>query len=135
MNVVSPPPGAALRLDLWLFHARFCKTRALAKRFIETARVRINGQATEKAHANVRAGDVLTFAQGAHVRVVKILALGERRGPAAEAQSLYEDLAPIAPVAPKPPLSAAAPAIGWGARHGRPTKRERRQTDRLRDIE
>lgn len=128
----SPQHGPSLRLDKWLFHARFCKTRGVAQDFVETARVRINGQPTEKAHANVRIGDVLTFAQGHTVRVVKIVALGERRGPAAEAQSLYEDLAPIPP---KPPRAESQTLPEWGERHGRPTKRERRQTDKLRGID
>jgi ribosome-associated heat shock protein Hsp15 len=124
--------GPSLRLDTWLFHARFCKTRAVAKSFVERARVRINGQPTEKAHANVRVGDVLTFAQGPLVRVVKVAGLGERRGPAAEAQTLYEDLAPPPP---KPERAPSEKQAEWGERHGRPTKRERRQTDRLRTID
>lgn len=128
----SSQHGASLRLDKWLFHARFSKTRAIAQAFIERARVRINGQPTEKAHANVRVGDVLTFAQGSYVRVVRIAALGERRGPAAEAQMLYEDLAPIPP---RPSREEADPSAEWGERHGRPTKRERRQTDKLRSID
>lgn len=130
MNELPPQHSPSIRLDKWLFHARFCKTRTVAQDFVEKARVRINGQPTEKAHANVRIGDVLTFAQGAHVRVVKIAGLGERRGPAAEAQGLYEDLAPIPP---KPPPEETPPE--WGERHGRPTKRERRQTDKLRGID
>jgi ribosome-associated heat shock protein Hsp15 len=124
--------GPSLRLDKWLFHARFCKTRAVAQEFVERARVRINGQPTEKAHANVRVGDVLTFAQGPIVRVVKIAGLGERRGPAAEAQTLYEDLAPPPP---RPPREETLSAAEWGERHGRPTKRERRQTDKLRGVD
>jgi ribosome-associated heat shock protein Hsp15 len=83
-----------VRLDRWLWHARFFKTRALAGRFIEKARPRIDGRPTDKPHATVAPGLVLTFAIGPRVRVVRIVALGERRGPAPEAQSLYEDLSP-----------------------------------------
>jgi len=102
---VSAQVSAALgpqRADKWLFHARFFKTRALAARLLQAGKVRLTtadaagNERTErlaKAHANVRAGDVLTFPQGARVRVVRILACAERRGPAKEAQALYLDLA------------------------------------------
>jgi ribosome-associated heat shock protein Hsp15 len=118
-----------LRLDKWLWHARFARTRSLAAKLVAVARFRINGNPTEKAHHAVRPGDVLTFALGPHIRVIKVLALGERRGPAPEAQLLYEDLDP-----PKPsPAAPRQPPVAQredGA--GRPTKRERRATDRLR---
>jgi ribosome-associated heat shock protein Hsp15 len=90
----------ALRLDRWLVHARFVKTRALAARLAGAGRVRVNSVVTKKAHAAIRPGDVLTFPLGKVVRVVRVLALGDRRGPAREAQTLYEDLA-SAP-APRP---------------------------------
>jgi ribosome-associated heat shock protein Hsp15 len=82
------------RLDRWLWCARFIKTRAAAARLAEQGRIRINRQRTEKAHARVRPGDVLTFSLGQSVRVVRVLALGLRRGPAEEARQLYEDLEP-----------------------------------------
>lgn len=83
-----------MRLDKWLWHARFFKSRALATRFVEQARCRLNGRVTDKPHAAVSEGMVLTFALGPRVRVVRIVALGLRRGPAAEAQSLYEEIPP-----------------------------------------
>ncbi len=82
----------SLRLDKWLWFARFYKTRELAAQMAAAGRIRVNGAATEKAHYAVRPGDVLTLPQGGQVRVVRILALAERRGPAAEAQALYEDV-------------------------------------------
>lgn len=85
-----------MRLDRWLWHARFFKTRALAGRFVEASRLRIDGRPTDKPHATVAPGMTLTFATGPRVRVVRIVALGERRGPAPEAQALYEDLSPAA---------------------------------------
>ncbi len=90
------------RLDRWLWCARFLKTRALAARFAEQGKVRINRQPTGKPHARVRPGDVLTFGLGPAVRVIRVAALGDRRGPAGEARLLYEDLDPPArePVAP-----------------------------------
>ena len=80
------------RLDLWLYQARFFKTRALAARLAKAGRIRIGGERTDKPHRGVGEGDVLTFPQGARVRVVRVLGLGERRGPASEAQTLYEEV-------------------------------------------
>jgi ribosome-associated heat shock protein Hsp15 len=81
-----------MRLDKWLWHARFFKTRSLATRYIEKSRCRIDGRVTDKPHAAVAPGMVLTFALGPKVRVVKITALGERRGPSAEAKALYDEI-------------------------------------------
>jgi ribosome-associated heat shock protein Hsp15 len=83
-----------IRLDKWLFQARFLKSRGLAADLIAEGRVRVNGQPTDKPARAVGEGDVLTFALHGHVRVVRILDVGHRRGPAPEAQGLYEDLAP-----------------------------------------
>ncbi len=81
-----------MRLDKWLWQARFFKTRALAARYVETTRCRLDGRITDKPHATVTPGMVLTFALGAKVRVVRIVSLGERRGPAAEARTLYDEI-------------------------------------------
>ena len=81
-----------MRLDKWLWHARFFKTRSLAARYIETARCRIDGRVVDEPHAAVAPGMVLTFALGSRVRVVRILALGARRGPAPEAHTLYDEI-------------------------------------------
>ena len=121
-----------LRLDKWLWFARFARTRTSAAKLITEARFRVNGQATEKAHHVVRCGDVLTFPLGPHIRVIKILALAERRGAAPEARLLYEDLDPPQPK----PAQSEQPAVALrneGA--GRPTKRERRAIDRLHSDE
>lgn len=82
--------GEQIRIDKWLWHARFCKTRRIAQGLAEAGRVRLNGQRIEKAHAAVRPGDVLTLPAGREVVVLRVLALGTRRGPAAEAHMLYE---------------------------------------------
>ena len=81
-----------MRLDKWLWQARFFKTRSLAARYVETSRCRVDGRVTDKPHAAVAPGMVLTFALGPRVRVIRIRALGERRGPAAEAQALYDEI-------------------------------------------
>jgi ribosome-associated heat shock protein Hsp15 len=87
-------PRETIRLDKWLFQARFLKSRALASDLVAEGRLRVNGQPTDKPARAVGAGDILTFALHGRVRVVRILDVGERRGPAPEAQGLYEDLAP-----------------------------------------
>ena len=120
-------PRETQRLDRWLFFCRFFKTRAMAARLIQEGRVRIEGEATSKPHRGVGAGDVLTFPQGRRVRVVRILSLPPRRGPAPEAQGCYEDLSPAPP--PRPDHVPEAPRREEG---GRPTGRERRRMDRLR---
>ena len=131
----SAPPsraeGAGLRIDKWLWQARFCKSRALASKLCAAGRVRVSGTLIQKAHHTVKVGDVLTFPQGPHIRVVRILALGTRRGPASEARTLYEDLAPIPERKPAPAAEPAAGTRDPGS--GRPTKSDRRAIDRLRD--
>ena len=82
-----------LRLDKWLWHARFCKTRGMAAQWAARRKVRINRLVVTKPHYRVRPGDILTFPMGNTIRVVRVLALGGRRGPASEAATLYEDLA------------------------------------------
>lgn len=95
----ASPSGATsmsatgLRLDKWLWYARFYKSRSLAAKLCETAVMRINGSPVAKAHYLIREGDVLTFAWNGRIRVVRVLALGSRRGPASEARTLYADLA------------------------------------------
>jgi ribosome-associated heat shock protein Hsp15 len=80
----------SLRIDKWLWHARFCKTRALAQDKAVKGHIRLNGHRIEKASAAVRIGDVMTLPAGGRVISLKILALGLRRGPSSEAQLLYE---------------------------------------------
>ena len=119
-----------LRLDKWLWYARFFKTRSLATKLCNTGKLRIDGDIVSKAHHQVKPGEVLTFPQGQHIRVIKVLALASRRGPAPEAQALYEDLKPPErenklPKGTPPPVARRAPGAG------RPTKRDRRLTERL----
>jgi ribosome-associated heat shock protein Hsp15 len=90
---MKPQANEGLRLDKWLWQARFFKTRPLAAQLAEKGRIRINRVPVNKPHYRLRPGDVLTFPQGRTIRVVRVLALGTRRGPASEAQTLYEDLA------------------------------------------
>ena len=82
----------SLRLDKFLFFARIVKSRALAQSLAEGGRLRISGRVIDRAHAQVRIGDVLSFAVRGQVRVLRIEALPVRRGPPAEARALYTDL-------------------------------------------
>ncbi len=119
-------PVAKIRIDKWLWFARFFKTRSLAAKQVGAGHVRLNSQKTTKPAQNISAGDVLTFAQGSQVRVVKVLALGERRGPATEAQGLYQDLTEWRDPVPKNPRYEGK---------GRPDKKERRALDLTRGKE
>lgn len=92
---VTEDAGAGrMRADKWLCFARFLKTRALAGALIDAGHLRVNGARAARAAHPLGVGDVLTFPQGARIRVIRILALPARRGPAPEARECYEDLAP-----------------------------------------
>jgi ribosome-associated heat shock protein Hsp15 len=114
---VTAEPGARQRLDKWLWHARFFKTRSLAARVVSEGRVRVNGERAPKPSLAIGPGDTLTFPQGDRIRVVTVSVTLDRRGPATEAQKAYEDRTP--PATPR-----AGP---------RPTGRDRRQLDAMRD--
>ncbi|WP_209427566.1 RNA-binding S4 domain-containing protein [Pararhodobacter sp. SW119] len=112
MTTDDLPGGAGpIRLDKWLWHARFFKTRSLASGAVSQVRMRLNGQLVGKPAQPVRAGDVLTFTIGQRVVVARVLAAGTRRGPAPEARALYEDLSP-----PAPPPDPAQPRAAKGGR-------------------
>lgn len=85
---------SGLRLDKWLWFARLAKSRTQAACLLETRRVRLDGRVVDKPSAQVRPGQVLAFAQGDHVKVIRVEALGDRRGPYPEARQLYTDLSP-----------------------------------------
>ncbi len=123
------------RVDSWLWHARFFKTRTLASAVVAAGKVRLtrSGETSrigKTAHA-VRPGDELAFPKGKQIRIILIKALATRRGPAAEAQALYDDLTP-----PPPPKTERA--TGPATREpgsGRPTKKERRALDQFRGVD
>lgn len=85
--------GGAIRLDKWLWQARFVKTRPLAVKLIESGHVRLNGQPCRKPGRTLSPGAVLTLRLPSGVRVIEVVAPGTRRGPAAEATTLYRELA------------------------------------------
>ncbi len=122
-----------LRIDKWLWHARFVKSRSLAARLCTSAGMRVGGTPVRKAHYALKVGDVLTFPLGPYIRVIKVLALGERRGPAAEARTLYEDLSPPSGRGDRGGAGFPRRSIALRERgQGRPTKADRRAVMRLR---
>jgi ribosome-associated heat shock protein Hsp15 len=82
---------ASRRLDQWLWFARFAKSRSLAARLCAEGGVNVNGVAVAKANHAVKAGDIVTVPQGPWQRTVQVVALGTRRGPAVEAQTLFRE--------------------------------------------
>jgi len=120
---------ARQRIDKWLFFSRAVKSRSLAAKLVVAGRVRINRDKAAQASDIVRAGDVLTITLERRIFVWKVLGTGSRRGPAEEARMLYEDMSPP-PVPKGEAVPDAIPALR-DAGSGRPTKKERRETDRL----
>jgi len=115
-----------LRLDKWLWFARVVKTRTLAAKLVSDGHVRVNGARAEAPAKGVGAGDVLTISLERQVRVLRVASLGARRGPYEEARLLYEDMTP------KP---EEQPGVDRAQAPGgeRPTKRDRRDIDRLKN--
>ena len=116
-----------VRLDKWLWAARFFKSRTLAAAACAGGKVDLNDQAAKPSRA-VRPGDLLRVTLPRGKKLVRVAALSERRGGGAQAALLYEDLTPPPPPREARPLPAVMRARGLG----RPTKRERRLLDRLR---
>ena len=127
--------SSVLRLDKWLWFSRFFKSRTMAAKVCQSGRIRINGTIVRKSKTFVSRGNVISFPKDTHIRVVKILELGERRGPAFEAETLYEELDP--PLARKKLDDIekkdirTIPIAQRERGSGRPTKTERRAINKL----
>jgi ribosome-associated heat shock protein Hsp15 len=119
------------RIDRWLFFARVVKSRTLAAKLVEAGRVRLNREKIDQPSRQVAPGDVLTITLDRTIHVYRILSPGTRRGPAPEARMLYEDLSQPAERGSKGDARAAERDPGAG----RPTKKERRAINRLREQE
>ncbi|MGD9478895.1 RNA-binding S4 domain-containing protein [Shinella sp. G-2] len=124
----QPAGQARQRIDKWLFFARLRKSRSLAAKSVEAGDVSINGASVRQPSHMVRPGDVIVLSLDRHDMVVKVLQPGERRGPYEEARLLYSDMTPPPPPREERTLFAQATRERGT---GRPTKRERRETDRL----
>ena len=120
-----------LRVDKWLWYARFFKTRTLAAQQVTSGHLRVNSQPVRKAGYQIKVGDILTFPKEQDIRIIEIVALGDKRRGAPEAVLLYNDLDPPQPKrkSDKEPVDGLR---DQGA--GRPTKKERRETDRLKSV-
>lgn len=117
------------RVDKWLFFARVVKSRSLAARLVADGGVRLNGEKITQVARSVKSGDVLTITLNRRIVVYEIVACGERRGPAPEAQQLYIDQSPLPATRSTSRLDGLPPVREPGA--GRPTKKDRRAIDRL----
>lgn len=118
------------RIDVWLWHARFYKTRSLASKMVRGGKVRLNGNLCKKSSSVVSPGDILTYIRVDDIYIAKVLDIGTRRGPAPEAQLLYEDLTPPKVTNKDQPREMS---IIREKGLGRPTKADRRAIDRLMD--
>jgi ribosome-associated heat shock protein Hsp15 len=123
-----PPAREVVRADKWLWAARLFKTRGLAAGACTGGKVDVNEQTAKPARL-LRPGDVLRVTVPTGKRILKIVAVSERRGPAPVARALYEDLTP-----PPPPRRHLGPPVYRARGAGRPTKRERRLLERLRST-
>ena len=117
-----------IRLDLYLFYIRIFKSRNLATKFIISNRLRISGQVTQKPHKLISIGDVLSLLIQDYVKILKVVDIPKRRGPFSEALNYYEDITPLKTQENKVNVT---PKFKFVERVGRPTKLERRQTDKL----
>ena len=129
---MSDAPGK-LRLDKWLWAARFFKTRSLAKAAIEGGKVQLDGQRV-KVSKEILVGDELRIRQGWDEKVIRVLALSDQRRGAPEAQLLYEETADS--ISRRESEAAARKAAGGMIERPatRPTKKQRRQIHRFRDL-
>ena len=117
-----------LRLDIYLYYIRIFKSRSIATKFVSANRLRISGQVTQKPHKMISIGDVLTMTINDSIKILKVLDIPSRRGPYLESLNFYEDITPIKNIPKKEDIKFK---LKFLERVGRPTKRERRQTDRL----
>ena len=127
-------PTATVRLDLWLWAARFHKTRSLARQAIETGKVEVGGQRA-KASRSVRAGDVVRIDKAGEVFEVEVRGLSEKRGPATIARTLYEESAQSRQAREELRATRAAERAGYHPPEGKPDKRARRLIRALGDID
>ena len=126
-------PSARVRIDKWLWAARFFKTRSLAADAVGAGKVEVNDERVKPAKL-IQLGDTITVRLGPYLHVVRVRGLSERRGPASAAATLYEETAEsVAARAKLTEQLRMAPAAFVYEDKGRPTKRDRREIDRFRD--
>jgi ribosome-associated heat shock protein Hsp15 len=128
--VEASKQGGTIRLDKWLWAARFFKTRALSAQAVAGGKVRING-ARVKAAREIRPGEELTIHIGPYIYVLRVRALSARRGPAGDAVLLYEERIEGKTAREALAVQLRADKINFPPSQGRPSKRARRQIIRL----
>lgn len=129
-----PAPTPSIRLDIWLWAARFFKTRALAKQAVETGKVEIGGQRAKPARG-VRVGDELKIARGEEMFEVQVAALSDQRGPATTARTLYHESEDSRIKREAAAAQRRAERTGYQAPQSKPDKRARRLIRALGDID
>lgn len=118
----------SIRLDLFLFYIRIFKSRNLASKFINSNRLRVSDTVTQKPHKLISISDVITFSINNIIKVIEVTDIPVRRGSYVESLNYYKDISPIQKTEKK---EEKIPILKFVERVGRPTKLERRQTDKL----
>jgi ribosome-associated heat shock protein Hsp15 len=118
----------SIRLDLFLFYIRIFKSRNLASKFINSNRLRVSDTVTQKPHKLISISDVITFSINNMIKVIEVTDIPVRRGSYVESLNYYKDISPIQKTEKK---EEKIPILKFVERVGRPTKLERRQTDKL----
>ena len=118
----------SIRLDLYLFYIRIFKSRNLASKFINSNRLRVSDKVTQKPHKLISISDILTFTIHDRIKVLEVIDIPMRRGSYVDSLNYYND---ISPVETKEEKEERDPKLKFVNRVGRPTKLERRQTDKL----
>ena len=118
----------SIRLDLFLFYIRIFKSRNLASKFINSNRLRVSDMVTQKPHRLISISDVITFSINNRIKVIEVTDIPVRRGSYVESLNYYKDISPIEKTEKK---EEKIPILKFVERVGRPTKLERRQTDKL----
>ena len=132
--MIQDRPNAGVRIDKWLWAARFFKTRSAAQKAIEGGKVKLNGDRTKPAK-DVRVGDILSIHIGAYDWVITVLQLSEQRGPAPVARLLYQESDESRATREAEVARRRITIEPATTRKGRPTKRERRELDQWNDGE
>jgi ribosome-associated heat shock protein Hsp15 len=128
MNDKQPPGSVRQRIDKWLFFTRAIKSRSLAQTFVESGKIRVNGERIRASSHQIKPGDRVEIQTDQQLRIFVMLLPGDRRGPFEEARKLYDDQSPPPPDRSEwSPLDQAVREAG----SGRPVKKERRALDRF----
>ena len=134
MTLNSPPPSDSVRLDLWLWAARFYKTRSIAKQAIESGKVEISGQHV-KAARGVKIGEQIALRRGEDRFEIQVIALSEKRGSATIAQTLYSEPDESRERRLREAAERKAANAGYRPPAGKPDKRARRLIQALGDLD